>query len=61
VVEYVGFEKDLSGVLDMIRKGLLLIALIGIVLSLFGCHTATGVKEDVQFIGDKTLEIVEKE
>ncbi|MBN2272194.1 MAG: hypothetical protein JXN61_16395 [Sedimentisphaerales bacterium] len=45
----------------MIRKGLLLIALIGIVLWLFGCHTATGVKEDVQFIGDKTLEIVEKE
>ncbi len=45
----------------MIRKGLLLIALIGIVFSLFGCHTAEGVKDDVQFIGDKALEIVEKE
>ena len=45
----------------MIKKGLLLIALIVISLSLFGCHTARGVKEDVQFIGDKTLEIVEKE
>jgi len=45
----------------MIRKGLLLIALIGIVLCLFGCHTAEGAKEDVQFIGDKTLEFVEKE
>ena len=45
----------------MIRKGLLLIALMGIVFSLFGCHTARGVKEDVQYIGDKTLEIVEKE
>jgi predicted small secreted protein len=45
----------------MIRKGLLLIAIMGILFSLFGCHTAEGVKEDVQFIGDKTLEIVEKE
>ena len=45
----------------MIRKGLLLIALIGITLSLFGCHTAEGVKDDVQFIGDKTLEIVKRE
>jgi len=45
----------------MIRKGLLLIVLIGIAFSLFGCHTAKGVKEDVQFIGDKTLELVEKE
>jgi predicted small secreted protein len=45
----------------MIRKGLLLIVLIGIAFSLFGCHTAKGMKDDVQFIGDKTLEIVEKE
>jgi len=45
----------------MIRKGLLLIALIAIALSLFGCHTARGAKEDIQFIGDKTLEIVERE
>ena len=45
----------------MIRKSLLLIALIGIAISLFGCHTAKGLKEDAQFIGDKTLEIVEKE
>jgi len=45
----------------MFRKSLLLIVLIGIAFSLFGCHTAKGVKEDVQFIGDKTLEIVEKE
>jgi len=45
----------------MIKKGLLLIVLIGIAFSLFGCHTAKGVKDDVQFIGDKTLEIVERE
>ncbi len=45
----------------MIRKGLLLIALIGIAFSLFGCHTVKGAKEDVKFIGDKTLELVEKE
>lgn len=45
----------------MIRKGLLLIVLMGIAFSLFGCHTAKGAKEDIQFIGDKTLEIVERE
>lgn len=45
----------------MAKKGLLLIALIAIAFSLFGCHTARGVKEDAQFIGDKTLEFVEKE
>ncbi|MHC4742245.1 MAG: hypothetical protein ACYS8Z_10050 [Planctomycetota bacterium] len=45
----------------MIRKGLLIIALMGIALALFGCHTARGLKEDVQFIGDKSLEFVEKE
>ena len=45
----------------MIRKGLLIIALMGIAFSVFGCHTARGLKEDVQFIGDKSLEFVEKE
>ena len=45
----------------MIRKGLLIIALMGIAFSIFGCHTATGLKEDAQFIGDKTLEFVQKE
>lgn len=44
----------------MVKKGLLLIALIAIAISIFGCHTAKGAKEDMQFIGDKTLEIVEK-
>jgi predicted small secreted protein len=28
--------------------------------SLLGCETAKGLKEDVQFIGDKTYEIVDK-
>ncbi|MBN2137053.1 MAG: hypothetical protein JW720_04550 [Sedimentisphaerales bacterium] len=45
----------------MIKKSLLLIAIVAIALSLFGCHTAEGAKEDITFIGDKTLEFVEKE
>ena len=45
----------------MIKKVLLLIALIIVAFSWVGCHTAKGLKEDVTFIGDKTLEIVEKE
>ena len=45
----------------MVKKTLLVVALIAVVFSFLGCHTAEGLKEDVQFIGDKTLEIVEKE
>lgn len=45
----------------MAKKTLLLVALLVVMLSLIGCHAAKGLKEDVQFIGDKTLEIVEKE
>ena len=45
----------------MIKKCLLLVALLGIAVSLFGCHTLKGAGLDIQFIGDKTLEIVEKE
>jgi predicted small secreted protein len=45
----------------MVKKTLLLVALLVVMLSLIGCNTAKGLKEDAQFIGDKTLEIVEKE
>jgi len=45
----------------MVKKTILLVALLVVMLSLIGCNTAKGLKEDVQFIGDKSLEIVEKE
>jgi predicted small secreted protein len=45
----------------MVKKTLLLVALLVVMLSLIGCNAAKGLKEDVQFIGDKTLEIVEKD
>ncbi|MHC4508746.1 MAG: hypothetical protein ACYTAO_07275 [Planctomycetota bacterium] len=37
----------------------LLTALVVTVFLLVGCETAKGLKEDVQFIGDKTYEIVD--
>ena len=45
----------------MVKKTLLLIALTVVVLSLIGCNTAKGLKEDATFIGDKTAEIVDKD
>ena len=42
----------------MVKRTLLLIALIIVTFSLLGCQTAKGVKEDAQFIGDKTYEIL---
>lgn len=44
----------------MATRILLLVILIVTVFSLLGCETAKGLKEDVQFIGDKTYEIVDK-
>jgi len=43
----------------MVKRTLLLIALIMVIFSLLGCQTAKGVKEDAQFIGDKTYEILD--
>ena len=43
----------------MVKRTLLLIALIIVTFSLLGCQTAKGVKEDAQFIGDKTYEILD--
>ena len=43
----------------MVKRTLLLIALIMVTFSLLGCQTAKGVKEDAQFIGDKTYEILD--
>lgn len=44
----------------MTMRLLLLVTLIVTAVSLLGCETAKGLKEDVRFIGDKTYEIVDK-
>lgn len=44
----------------MAKRILSLVILIVTAVSLLGCETAKGLKEDVQFIGDKTYEIVDK-
>jgi predicted small secreted protein len=43
----------------MVKRTLLLVALIIVAFSLIGCQTARGMKEDAQFIGDKTYEIID--
>ncbi len=43
----------------MVKKTLLLAALIVVALSLIGCQTARGIKEDARFIGDRTVEVLE--
>ena len=43
----------------MLKKTLLLIALVIVTFSLIGCQTARGIKEDAQFVGDKTYEILD--
>lgn len=45
----------------MVKRMLLPIALIVVTLTLIGCQTAKGVKEDAQFIGDKTYEILDRD
>jgi predicted small secreted protein len=44
----------------MVTRIFLLVILMVTAFSLLGCETAKGLKEDVQFIGDKTYEIVDK-
>jgi predicted small secreted protein len=44
----------------MVNKMLILIVLIVTVFLFIGCQTAKGIKEDAQFIGDKTVEILDK-
>ena len=45
----------------MIRRVLLVGVVIVVVFTFLGCHTAEGLKEDVTFIGDKTVEILDKD
>ncbi|MHC4640323.1 MAG: entericidin A/B family lipoprotein [Planctomycetota bacterium] len=44
----------------MVRKVLLLLALVGVVFSLLGCQTVQGLGEDIKWIGEKGAEIVDK-
>ncbi|MEJ2700824.1 MAG: hypothetical protein P8Z79_00105 [Sedimentisphaerales bacterium] len=44
----------------MAKGMLILLAVIIAAVSLAGCQTAKGLKGDIQFIGDKTYEIVDK-
>jgi predicted small secreted protein len=45
----------------MVRKAILIAALIVVIFPLFGCQTAKGLKEDATYIGDKTAEVLDKE
>jgi predicted small secreted protein len=44
----------------MAKRVLTMVVLIVIVFSFIGCQTAKGIKEDAQFIGNKTVEILDK-
>ncbi len=43
----------------MVKRTLLLVALIIVTFSVVGCQTAQGIKEDARFIGDKTYEVLD--
>ena len=43
----------------MLRKVLLVFALIAVVLFLFGCQTIQGLGEDVKWVGRKGSELVD--
>jgi len=45
----------------MIRKVLLLVALIVVTLSLIGCKTTQGVGKDIKWVGEKGSEVVDQE
>ena len=44
---------------EMIRKVLLVLALIVVVFSLVSCQTVQGLGEDIKWVGEKAAEIVE--
>ncbi len=43
----------------MIRKVLLVVALVIVVFSLIGCNTVQGLGEDIKWTGEKAAEIVD--
>jgi predicted small secreted protein len=44
----------------MAKRILILVVLIVMVFSFIGCQTAKGIKGDAQFIGNKTVEVLDK-
>ena len=44
----------------MVRKVILILALVGVVFSLLGCQTVQGLGEDIKWIGEKGSEIVDQ-
>ncbi len=44
----------------MAKRILISVVLIVMAVSFIGCQTAKGIKEDAQFIGNKTVEILDK-
>jgi hypothetical protein len=46
--------------LKMASKIFILVILLVTLFSIIGCQTAKGIKQNAQFIGDKTVEILEK-
>jgi predicted small secreted protein len=43
----------------MVRKVLLVFALVVVVFSLVGCQTIQGLGEDIKWVGEKAAELVE--
>lgn len=43
----------------MVRKVLLVLALVGVLFSLLGCQTVQGLGEDIKWTGEKAAEIVD--
>jgi len=44
----------------MVRKTLLLVLLIVLMLSLIGCQTVKGIGSDIEWVGEKGAEVIEK-
>jgi predicted small secreted protein len=44
----------------MVRKVILVLALVCVVFSLVGCQTVQGLGEDIKWIGEKGSEIVDQ-
>jgi len=58
-----GFEERHAGVFGagkMVRKTLFLVCLIVLLLSLIGCQTVKGVGSDIEWVGEKGAEVIDK-
>ena len=44
----------------MVRRVILVLALVGVVFSLVGCQTIQGLGEDIKWIGEKGSELVDQ-